>query len=390
MNLDLANDIVDVLSVVLRKSDSFIPLHTPEFAGNENNYLADCIDSNFVSSVGEYVDLFEKKLAEYAGVKRAIVTVNGTAALHACLHLAGVAPGDEVLVPTFTFVATCNAVNYCGAVPHFVDIEETSLGIDARRLRGYMECNFFVNNRACYNRKTGAKISAIVPMHSFGHPVDMDELVKLCDEFFITVVEDAAESLGSYYKNVHTGNFGKVAALSFNGNKIITTGGGGAILTNDEELGHLAKHVTTTAKVPHRWEFNHDRIGFNYRMPALNAALGCAQLEQLPNFLERKRAIAEKYRSAFDAVSGVRFFTEPAYARSNYWLNTLVLDENNAGQRDEVLLRTNDQGIMTRPAWTLMHKLPMFAGCQRMDLGAAESLERRLINIPSSANLADV
>lgn len=387
MKTQFIDDIIDTLSRLL-KPDGFIPLHTPEFSGNEKNYLADCIDSNFVSSVGEYVDLFEKQLAEYTGVKRAIVTVNGTAALHACLHLAGVVTGDEVLVPTFTFIATVNAVSYCGARPHFIEVDEATLGVDPVKLRSYLETNFVVNDGACRNKETGARVMAIVPMHAFGHPVDMDELVNVCDEFSIVVVEDAAESLGSYYKNVHTGNFGRMAALSFNGNKIITTGGGGAILTNDEELGQLAKHVTTTAKVPHRWEFNHDQIGFNYRMPALNAALGCAQLEQLPGFLAQKRAVAEKYQAAFSTVSGVKFFTEPRFAKSNYWLNALILDEENSKHRNTLLQRTNDLGIMTRPAWTLMHKLPMFGDCPRMDLSVAESLERRIINIPSSANLA--
>lgn len=386
MNL-LVDEIVDTLSAVLHGPDKFVPLHTPEFAGNEIKYLTDCIDSNFVSSVGEYVDLFEKKLAEYCGVKKAIVTVNGTAALHACLHLAGVVHGDEVLVPTFTFVATCNAVSYCGATSHFVDVNEKTLGVDPIKLRGYLENNFVIRDGACLNKATGATVRAIVPMHAFGHPVDMDELVKVCDEFSIVVVEDAAESLGSFYKGVHTGNFGKVAALSFNGNKIITTGGGGAILTNDEELGLLAKHVTTTAKIPHKWEFNHDRVGFNYRMPALNAALGCAQLEQLPNFVTQKRALAVQYQSAFSSVAGVKFFTEPSFAKSNYWLNALVLDEGTSQHRDALLQSTNDLGIMTRPAWTLMHKLPMFCHCPKMDLSVAESLERRLINIPSSAHL---
>jgi perosamine synthetase len=304
--------------------------------------------------------------------------------------LTGVTAGDEVLAPAFTFIATANAVSYCGATPHFIDIDEETLGVDPAKLRNYLETDFTVKDGLCYNRKTGAKVRAIVPMHSFGHPVDMDELVNVCDEFAIAVVEDAAESLGSFYKNVHTGNFGKMAVLSFNGNKIITTGGGGAILTNDEELGHLAKHVTTTAKVPHRWEFNHDRVGFNYRMPALNAALGCAQMEQLPDFLARKRALAEKYQAAFDPVTGVKFFTEPGFAKSNYWLNTLILNEKNSHLRDNLLQRTNDLGIMTRPAWTLMHMLPMFAGCPRMGLSVAESLQRRLINIPSSANLGSL
>lgn len=386
MNL-FVNRIVDVLSTVLHGPEKFVPLHTPEFAGNEIKYLTNCIESNFVSSVGEYVDLFEKKLADYTGVKRAIVTVNGTAALHACLLLSGVVAGDEVLVPTFTFIATANAVRYCGATPHFIDVTEETLGVDPVKLLRYLEKNFVVKFGACQNKRTGAIVRSIVPMHSFGHPVDMDPLVDICAEFAIEIVEDAAESLGSYYKNTHTGNFGKLAALSFNGNKIVTTGGGGAILTNDEELGHLAKHLTTTAKVPHKWELNHDRIGFNYRMPALNAALGCAQLEQLSRFVSQKRALAEKYCAAFSTLTGVKFYRESSFATSNYWLNTLILDEENSSQRDALLQQTNDIGIMTRPAWSLMHKLPMYEACPRMDLAVAESLERRLINIPSSANL---
>ncbi|GFO69229.1 perosamine synthetase [Geomonas limicola] len=384
----LVDTIVAALAAVLENPANFVPLHIPEFSGNEKAYLADCIDSNFVSSVGAYVDRFEEMLAEFTGVKKAIVTVNGTAALHACLHLAGVEPGDEVMVPTFTFIATANAVWYCGATSHFVDVSEETLGLDPFRLRTYLEEIAQVQGGVCRNRKTGARIRAVVPMHSFGHPVDLDPLVQLCEEFQLVLIEDAAESLGSYYKGVHTGSFGACAALSFNGNKIITTGGGGAILTNDEELGRLAKHVTTTAKVPHRWEFNHDRVGFNYRMPALNAALGCAQLEQVPGFLARKRVLAAKYQEQFAGINGVRFFTEPGFATSNYWLNALVLEEERAELRDCLLEQTNERGLMTRPAWTLMHRLPMFSKNPRMDLFVAESLERRLVNIPSSAYLA--
>ena len=389
MNNSVIREIIDRLESVISRQEqgAFVPLHTPEFSGKERDYLVECVDSNFVSSVGEFVDRYERMLEDYTGAKRAVVTVNGTAALHAALHLAGVTAGDEVLVPAFTFIATANAVAYCGAVSHFIDIEEETLGVDPEKLRTYLRQICTSKNGQCLNRLTGASVKAIVPMHAFGHPVRMHELVEVCQEFGIVVVEDAAESLGSFYKEIHTGNFGKVAALSFNGNKIITTGGGGAILTNDDELGQLAKHVTTTAKVPHRWEFVHDCVGFNYRMPALNAALGCAQMEQLPDMLKRKRTLAMKYARAFSDIEGVKFFTEPEHSKSNYWLNALVLAEEDLGLRDALLEQTNDAGLMTRPAWTLMHQLSMFKNNPRMDLTAAESLAKRIINIPSSANL---
>lgn len=290
-------------------------------------------------------------------------------------------------MPSLTFIATTNAVSYCGAVPHFIDSEENTLGVDPLKLASYLDKIAEQRPDGCYNRLTGRCIKAVVPMHTFGHPVDLDPLLEVCQRFNIMLIEDAAESLGSFYKGGHTGQWGLLSALSFNGNKTITTGGGGAILTNDEELGRLAKHITTTAKVPHRWEFKHDMVGYNYRMPNINAALGCAQLEQLPRFLAAKRDLAERYRQAFTDVHGVHFLSEPAHSRSNYWLNTLLLDEECAGQRDALLEATNDVGIMTRPAWNLMHKLPMFNGCPKMDLSVAESLEQRLLNIPSSVML---
>ena len=364
-----------------------ISLHEPCFGGNEWAYVKECLDTGWVSSVGKYVDRFEEKLADYTGVKRAVAVVNGTAALHTCLTLAGVEAHDEVLMPALTFIATANAVSYCGAVPHFIDSEETTLGVDSRKLAEYLDTVTEKRADGSYNRLTGRRIKAIVPMHTFGHPVDLDPLLEVCQRFNITLIEDAAESLGSFYKGRHTGHWGLLSALSFNGNKTITTGGGGAILTNDEELGRLAKHITTTAKVPHRWEFNHDMIGYNYRMPNINAALGCAQLEQLPGFLKAKRDLAEQYRQAFSDIHGIRFFTEPTNSKSNYWLNTLLLDEQYADQRDALLKSTNDAGMMTRPAWTLMNRLPMFSVCPKMDLPVAESLERRLINIPSSVIL---
>lgn len=377
--------VLDVLQKALPPGPA--SLHEPRFSGNEWVYVKECLDTGWVSSVGKFVDRFEEDLAAYTGVKRAIAVVNGTAALHICLLLAGVEPGDEVLLPALTFIATANALSYCGAIPHFVDSEETTLGVDPHKLHRYLEEICEARADGCYNRQTGRRIKALVPMHTFGHPVDLDPLVELCRTFNIVLIEDAAESLGSFYKGAHTGQRGLLSALSFNGNKTITTGGGGAILTNDEELGRLAKHITTTAKVPHRWEFMHDMVGYNYRMPNINAALGCAQLEELPNFLLAKRALAEHYSQAFAPLSGLKFFSEPAHARSNYWLNTLLLDDGYAGERNSLLAATNDAGIMTRPVWTLMHKLPMFTAAPRMDLQTSESLENRLINIPSSVML---
>lgn len=384
-----AQKIIEAIKIVLPRDKNLIALHEPIFAGNEWRYLKDCLDTGWVSSVGKYVDLFEEKLAGYAGVKRAVAVVNGTAALHICLKLVGVMPGDEVLVPALTFVATANAVTYCGAVPHFADSEERTLGLDPGKLESYLQEIADIRSDACYNRQTGRRIKAVLPMHTFGHPVDLDRLLEVCKRYGLELVEDAAESLGSHYRGRHTGNWGRVSALSFNGNKIITTGGGGAILTNDEALGKLAKHITTTAKVPHKWAFNHDMAGYNYRLPNINAALGCAQLEQLPALIKNKRYLAERYKEAFADIEGVCFFTEPGFACSNYWLNVLLLDEKYSGERDTLLEKTNGAGIMTRPAWVLMHKLPMYRDCPRMDLNTAESIERRLVNIPSSASLGE-
>jgi len=384
---DIAADILNTIRKVIDHAGSFTALHIPVFEGNEKRYLAECVDSNFVSSIGEFVDRFEGMLAAFTGVKKAVLCVNGTAALHICLKMSGVERDDEVLMPALTFIATANAVSYCGAVPHFIDIEERTLGTDPRKLEEYLDEIAELRDGACYNKLTGRRMRAILPMHTFGHPVDMDPLMEIGRNYNLAVIEDAAESLGSYYKGMHTGGFGKLGILSFNGNKIITTGGGGAILTNDEDMAGLIKHVTTTAKVPHPWEFYHDMLGYNYRMPALNAALGCAQMEKLPEFIAKKRLLAERYAAAFADLDGVRFFTEPAFAKSNYWLNTLILDRDYAEQRDEVLKVTNSNGIMTRPAWTLMEYLPMYKDCPRMNLDIAEDLVRRIINIPSSANL---
>lgn len=380
--------VINALKAVLPKASEHIALHAPSFSGNEWVYMKKCLDIGWVSSVGQFVDRFEQQLADYTGVKHAVAVVNGTAALHVCLKLIGVEQGDEVLMPTLTFVATANAISYCGAIPHFVDSEESTLGLNPRKLGQYLEEIAEVREGTCINKRTGRRIRAVVPVHIFGHPVDLDPLVGICHRYRLELVEDAAGSLGSYYKGRHTGNWGKVSALSFNGNKVITTGGGGAILTNDEEMGKLAKHLTTTARVPHKWSFIHDQVGFNYRLPNINAALGCAQLEQLPNFIDCKRKLAEYYRDAFAGVAGVRFFTEPDFAQSNYWLNALLLDDHFASQRDTLLAETNRQEIMTRPVWTLMHELIMYQSCPKMDdLTMAKNIEQRLINIPSSANL---
>jgi aminotransferase in exopolysaccharide biosynthesis len=365
-----------------------VALHEPSFTGNEWLYLKECLDSTFVSSVGKFVDRFEMDLARFTGAKYAVAVVNGTSALHIALKLAGVQAGDEVLVPAFTFIATTNAITYCNATPHFVDSDTDTLGADAVKLRDYLLSHTEQRNSQCVNRATGQVIRALLPMHTFGHPVNLEGLLAIAQDFNITLVEDAAESLGSYYHGQHTGTFGLLGTLSFNGNKTITTGGGGAILTNDNALARHAKHLTTTAKLPHVWEFRHDEIGYNYRLPNLNAALGCAQLEQLPAKLAAKRELFMRYKTVFAQVSGVKLITEPVNCQSNYWLQTLLLDAENADQRDNVLKATNDAGFMTRPAWILMHELAPFKACPRMDLTMAQSLTSRLINIPSSSGLA--
>lgn len=381
------NEVLEALKNCLPVDHKLISLHEPCFSGNEWNYVKECLDTGWVSSVGKYVDQFEKQLAEFTGAKYVVAVVNGTAALQIALKLVGVQAGDEVLVPALTFIATANAVIYCNAVPHFIDSEEKTLGLDPGKLEGYLNEIAVINKDGCFNNKTGRRIKAVIPMHTFGHPVDLDPLIESCQRYKLELIEDAAESLGSYYKGCHTGNYGKLAAFSFNGNKTITTGGGGALVTNDEALAKLAKHLTTTAKLPHQWAFNHDQVGYNYRLPNINAALGCAQMEQLPGFLEKKRALAERYRLRFCGLKGIKFFTEPTFAKSNYWLNVLLLEEENTNQRDILLKLTNDKGIMTRPAWTLMHKLPIYECCPKMDLSGAESIEARLINIPSSVFL---
>lgn len=378
------------LREVLGTPNRLIALHEPEFTGNESALVQECLNSTFVSSVGKYVDQFEAMLAEYTGAKLAVAVVNGTAALHIALKLAGVQAKDEVLVPALCFVATANAVAHCGAVPHFVDSHLDTMGIDSAALADHLQAITESTPLGPRNRHTGRRIAAIVPMHTYGHPVDMVSLMEIANRYELPVVEDAAESLGSTFQGRHTGTFGKLGMLSFNGNKIVTTGGGGAILTNDAELARHAKHLTTTAKRPHRWEFFHDEVAWNYRLPNLNAALGCAQMERLPDFLARKRALAARYQAAFRNLTGIRFVTEPVGCRSNYWLNTARLEQPDMNTRDQLLTAANDAGYQCRPAWTLLHKLPMYVDCPRAPLPVAEHLEASLINLPSSAKLANL
>ena len=363
------------------KTQEFIPLHEPRFIGNEKKYLNECIDSTFVSSAGKFVDEFEEKIASYTGAKYAIATCNGTSALHVSLLLANVEQNDEVITQALTFVATCNAIRYCGAQPIFVDVDRDTMGLSPSALKGFLENNTTVKKQQCVNNKTGRVIKACVPMHTFGHPCRMDEIKDICNKYYIFLIEDAAESVGSFYKDKHTGNFGRVGVMSFNGNKIITAGGGGCIVTSDKRLAKKAKHLTMTAKVPHKWDFNHDMVGYNYRMPNLNAALLVAQLENLDNFIHSKRKLANMYEDFFKATD-YTFVKELAECKSNYWLNSIILKSKQ--QRDEFLNETNSQNVMTRPIWILMNKLPMFEYAQFDDLTNSEWLEERVVNIPSS------
>ena len=359
-----------------------VPLSVPKFVGNEKKYLNMCIDTSFVSSVGRFVDRFEDDLAAYTGARRAVVCVSGTNALHMALMLAGVEREDEVLTQALTFIATCNAISYIGAHPVFIDVDKSTMGLSPDAVKAWLAEYGEIRNGQCYNRKTGRRIKACVPMHTFGHPVRIEELAAVCQEWDIELVEDAAESIGSRYKGRHTGLFGKVGVLSFNGNKTITTGGGGALLFNDEELGALAKHLTTQAKIPHRWEFRHDHIGYNYRMPNINAALGCAQLEHLDEYIADKRMTAAAYSEFFKKTDHIQFFTEPEHCFSNYWLNAVILKDHEAQQA--FLQYTNDHGVMTRPIWELMVRLPMFGHCQHDRLENTLFFADRVVNIPSS------
>ena len=366
-------------------NQEFVPLSVPKFIGNEKKYLDDCIDTTFVSSVGQYVDRFEKDMAAYTGAKRAVVCVSGTNALHMSMMLAGVERDDEVLTQALTFIATCNAIAYIGAHPVFLDVDRSTMGLSPDAVKEWLAKNAEIRSGQCYNKATNRRVKACVPMHTFGHPVRIEKLAAICAEWHIELVEDAAESIGSKYKGIHTGLFGKVGALSFNGNKTITTGGGGMLLFMDEELGALAKHLTTQAKVPHRWEFRHDHIGYNYRMPNINAALGCAQLEHLDEFIADKRETAKAYAEFFKNVDGIEFFTEPENSFSNYWLNVVILPDHD--KQIEFLQETNDNGVMTRPIWELMNRLPMFEHCQHDDLKNTIWFADRVVNIPSSVKL---
>ena len=376
------NKIIAFIRELYNNPNDIISLHEPIFKGNEKKYLSECIDSTYVSSVGKFVDSFELKMAEYTGAKHAIVCVNGTAALHMSLMLCGIQKDDEVLTQPLTFISTANAISYTGAQPVFIDVDLETMGLSPTSVQLFLEeFGDLRNDGFCYNKVTGRRISACVPMHTFGHPTKIEELVKVCDNYNIPVVEDAAESLGSKYRGKHTGTFGKLGILSFNGNKIITTGGGGMILTNDEELSLKAKHLTTQAKKNHLWEYSHDQIGYNYRMPNINAALGLAQLEQLDDFLASKREIANQY-SLFFRTQSIIFISEPENAVSNYWLNSIRFKDFN--EREAFLTISNENGIRTRPAWQLMNKLTMFAGCQTDSLVNASKIADTLVNLPSS------
>src|SRR5436190_668904 len=352
-----------------------VPLHEPRFAGNEWAYVKETLDSGWVSSVGKYVDRFEAMLAERCEVPHAIATVNGTAALHACLLLAGVQRGDEVLIPALTFIATANAVSYCGAISHFCDSEEATLGLDPDKLDRHLAAVAELARGECRNRSTGRRIAAVVPMHTFGHPVRMARLAEVAAAWQVPIVEDAAEALGSRYCGRHVGHHGRVASLSFNGNKPVTTGGGGAIITVDAQIARAAKHLTTTAKQQHQWAFLHDQVGYNYRLPNLNAALGCAQLEGLDAVVAAKRRLAQRYQDAFRDVPGAAIFVDAGDAQSNYWLVAMLLDAPDTALRDAFLAACHGRGLLCRPAWTAMHRLPMYESCPRMDLAVAEGLE---------------
>ena len=359
----------------------------PIFDELEKNNLNQCIDSSFVSSIGEYVNKFEKMIAEYTNSKKVIALVNGTSALHLALKVLGIKSNDEVICPSLTFVATANAISYLNAKPHFVDINEHTLGIDPLSLEKWLNKIIIEKDGKSINKNTGRRIKAIIPMHTFGHPTEIDSIVEIANRYNLTVVEDAAESLGSFYRKKHTGTFGKVGILSFNGNKIITTGGGGALLTNDHEIADYAKHISSTAKIKHSWRFIHDQIGFNYRLPNLNAAIGCAQMQKLPLFIESKRNLFLKYFQVFKSVNGLRLFSEPLHCKSNYWLQTLILERGYEPELEDILEYTNNMGLMTRPAWELIHHLDIYKNCPRAPLPNAESLSKRIINIPSSAFL---
>ncbi|EKF54437.1 DegT/DnrJ/EryC1/StrS aminotransferase [Galbibacter marinus] len=381
--MDMFDDIIEFIRGTY-KTEEFIPLHEPRFIGNEKKYLNACIDSTFVSSVGKYVDQFEEEVQKFTGASYAVATVNGTAALHIALLLADVDSNDEVITQPLTFVATCNALSYIGAHPVFVDVDKDSMGLSPEKLENFLSKNTEIKNGFCINKVSKRKIKAVVPMHTFGHPARTEEILQVCNKYHLRLIEDAAESLGSYSDGRHTGTLGLCGTLSFNGNKTITTGGGGMIITNDNALAKKAKHITTTAKIPHRWDFEHDMLAFNYRLPNLNAALGCAQMENLPMFIESKRALAEDYKKLFDN-KGMQFVVERAGTTVNYWLNALIC--NDLKERNMFLEATNDKGVMTRPIWKLMTNLKMFKNSQFGNIENAKWLEDRVVNIPSSVRV---
>ncbi len=381
--------ITESIKQALNRPKEFVPLHEPYFSGNELKYVQECIESTFVSSVGNFVDRFEKELADYTGAKHVVAVVNGTAALHMSLLLSGVEYGDEVLLPSLTFVAVANAISYCGAIPHFVDSNERTLGIDPEALREYLNRISEQSNGICVNKISKNPIRVIIPVHIFGHPCDIHELLEVAKDFNLVLIEDASESLGSRYHGQHTGTFGLLGVFSFNGNKIITTGGGGAILTDDSKIAQSAKHLTKTAKLPHNWEYVHDKVGYNYRMPNINAALGCAQLEKLQYLIDSKKQLYKSYENAFKSFPNIKIFQEPKSCRSNYWLQTLVLEGSAQDLMESVLDHTNSNGLMTRPVWKNLHSLIPFRNYPRSPLPVAESLEKRLINLPSSSGLIE-
>jgi perosamine synthetase len=373
---------VDFIREVYKQDEGFIALHEPRFCGKEKEYLNDCIDSTFVSSVGQYVGKFEQMMKEYTGASFAVAATNGTLGLHLAIQLAGVKQGDLVITQPLTFIATCNAISYLRAEPLFVDVDKDTLGLSPEKLEDFLSNETSIDkNGQCIHKTSGKRISACVPMHTFGHPCKIAAIVSICKHYNIPVVEDAAESIGSTYKKKQTGTFGLFGVYSFNGNKTITCGGGGMIVTDDESLAKMAKHLTTQAKIPHPWNFEHDQIGYNYRLPNINAALALAQMEQLDGFIKNKRELVALYSKFFDGTPW-HFFTEPKDCHSNYWLNALFLRDRK--ERDEFLAFTNSNNIMTRPAWTLMNKLSMFSKCICCNIDNAQWIEDRLVNIPSS------
>ena len=377
--MEKCNNIIKSIKNIY-KTENFIPLHQPQFFGNEKKYLNDCIDSTFVSSVGKYVDIFESEFAKKVGSKYAIATVNGTSALHTSLIIADVKSDDEVITQALTFVATANAISYTGAKPIFLDVDLETMGLSPKSLKSFLDNNCEIIDNRCVNVKTGKTIKACVPMHTFGHSCKIDEIADICKNWNISLVEDSAESLGSYYKNRHTGTFGDLGVFSFNGNKIITSGGGGVIVTDNEELAKRAKHITTTAKIPHKWDYIHNEIGYNYRMPNLNASLLVAQLENLDVFLSKKRELTDIYMKLFSKYE-IELFIEPNNSKSNYWLQTIIFSESK--DRDKFLEETNKNGIMTRPIWKLINRLDMFKDCESDNLKNSKYLEDRVVNIPS-------